>query len=305
MPTQSRTVLVAGGSGFVGSHLVTRLLDDGYHVRVMTRTPSARADDAIDVDGDITQPSTLTTALAKCDFAYYLVHSLNRRDFESFDRDGARNFACAAEQAGVKRVVYLGGLGCERDDLSPHLRSRREVERVLSETVETVALRAAIVVGQGSASWEILCQLVERLPVMVTPRWVSTATQPIALDDVVEYLVRCLDRRRVAAGHYDVGAPDPTTYRDMMVTVAKLMRRPLVVVPIPVLSPGLSAGWLRLITNVDMTTARALVESLVNAAEVTERELESLTGHRAMSFVDAAARALSDRIAVAAASVSG
>ncbi len=202
-------------------------------------------------------------------------------------------------------MIYLGGLGREEDHLSPHLRSRREVERALSQTIETVALRAAIVVGQGSASWEILCQLVEHLPVMITPRWVSTATQPIALDDVVEYLVRSLDRSRIPAGHYDVGAPDPTTYRDMMTTVATLMRRPLLIVPIPVLSPGLSAGWLRLVTNVDMTTARALVESLVNSAEVTERNLEELTAHRAMSFVDAAAQALSKRIAVAAASVSG
>jgi uncharacterized protein YbjT (DUF2867 family) len=305
MPPTTRSVLVAGGSGFVGSHLVPRLLRDGHDVRVMTRTPEARQDEAVEVVGDITKPATLEPALAGCDTAFYLVHSLDRSDFETSDRAGALSFGRAAEQAGVKRVVYLGGLGREGDDLSPHLRSRRQVEHVLSDTIDTVALRAAIVVGQGSASWEILCQLVEHLPVMITPRWVSTPTQPIALDDVIEYLVRSLDRRRVPAGHYDVGAPDPTTYREMMTTVAKLLRRPLVVVPIPVLSPGLSAGWLRLITNVDMTTARALVESLVNAAEVTERKLESLTGHHAMSFVEAAAQALSRRITVAAASMTG
>lgn len=270
----------------------------------MTRSPRPRDDGALEVFGDISRPDTLDEALASCHVAYYLVHSLDRTDFESSDRDGSRNFGLAARRAGVQRVVYLGGLGRHSDDLSPHLRSRREVEEVLSETVETVALRAAIVVGQGSASWEILCQLVEHLPLMITPRWVSMTTQPIALDDVVEYLVRCLDRQRVPPGHYDVGAPDPTTYREMMTTVAKLMRRPLVIVPIPVLSPSLSSGWLRLMTNVDMTTARALVESLVNPAEVTERELETLTGHHPMSFVDAAARALSERITVTAASVS-
>lgn len=304
MPSTSPAVLVAGGSGFVGRHLVPRLLAEGYQVRVMTRTPQPRDDGAVEVFGDISRPDTLDDALASCDMAYYLVHSLDRTDFVSSDRDGSRNFGLAAQRAGVQRVVYLGGLGRQDDDLSPHLRSRREVEEVLSEAVETVALRAAIVVGQGSASWEILCQLVEHLPLMITPRWVSMTTQPIALDDVVEYLVRSLDRQLVPPGHYDVGAPEPTTYREMMTTVAKLMRRPLVIVPIPVLSPSLSSGWLRLITNVDMTTARALVESLINPAEVTERELEALTGHRPLSFVDAAARALSERITVTAASVS-
>ncbi|MEO8693585.1 MAG: NAD(P)H-binding protein [Acidimicrobiales bacterium] len=293
-------VLVAGGTGFVGSRLVPRLLADGYRVRVLTRSPSTRDDSAIEVVGDVNDSDTLDAALDGVDLAYYLVHSLGRDDFESTDREGAHNFAQAAKRAGVRRVVYLGGLGREADDLSPHLRSRREVERILSEHIETVALRAAVVVGQGSTSWEILCQLVERLPVMITPRWVNTPTQPIALDDVVEYLVRCLDPAVVAAGHYDVGAPVSTTYRHMMSTTARLMRRTLVILPVPVLSPSLSAGWLRLITNVDMTTARALVESLVNPAEVTERALESLTGHRAMSFVDAAADALAERIAATA-----
>ncbi|MEO5837652.1 MAG: NAD(P)H-binding protein [Acidimicrobiales bacterium] len=298
------TVLVAGGTGFVGSRLVPRLLAEGHRVRVLTRSPSGRDDSAIEVVGDVNVADTLDAALDGVDLAFYLVHSLGRGDFETTDREGARNFAQAAKRAGVTRVVYLGGLGREADDLSPHLRSRREVEHILSEHIETVALRAAVIVGQGSTSWEILCQLVERLPVMITPRWVNTPTQPIALDDVVEYLVRCLDRAVVPAGHYDVGAPDATTYRDMMATVARLMRRTLVVMPVPVLSPGLSARWLRLVTNVDMTTARALVESLVNTAEVTERELESLTGHRAMPFVDAASHALAERITAAALSLS-
>ena len=303
--TVTTSVLVAGGTGFVGSRLVPRLLAMGHRVRILTRSPSGRDDSATEVVGDVNEAQTLDAALDGVDVAFYLVHSLGRADFESRDRDGARNFARAARRAGVTRVVYLGGLGRDAEDLSPHLRSRREVEHILTEQIETVALRAAIVVGQGSSSWEILCQLVERLPVMITPRWVDTATQPIALDDVVEYLLHCLDRMVVPAGHYDVGSPDATTYRDMMATVARLMRRTLVVVPVPVLSPGLSAGWLRLVTNVDMTTARALVESLVNKAEVTERKLESLTGHRAMSFVDAASNALTERIAAAALSLSG
>jgi uncharacterized protein YbjT (DUF2867 family) len=304
MATSSTTVLVAGGSGFVGRHLVDRLLGERHHVAVMTRTPSPRNDKAVEIAGDVTKPGSLTGALNGVEVAYYLVHSLDQDDFETSDREGALNFALAAKAAGVRRVIYLGGLGREGDDLSPHLRSRREVETVLSEHVETVALRAAIVIGQGSASWEILCQLVERLPVMVTPCWVNTATQPIAIDDVIEYLVRCLDQTVVPPGHYDIGAPEPTTYRDMMGTVAKLLRKPLIVVPVPVLSPGLSARWLRLVTDVDVTTARALVQSLVNPVEVTERRLEALTGHRPKSFVEAATAALSDRLDHAAASVS-
>ena len=296
-------ILVAGGSGFVGRHLVDRLLAEGHHPSVMTRTPSPRHDKAVEVEGDVTKPESLTTALHGVEIAYYLVHSLDRRDFAAADSEGALNFATAAKAAGVRRVIYLGGLGRAEDDLSPHLRSRREVENVLSEHIETVALRAAIVVGQGSASWEILCQLVERLPVMLTPRWVNTATQPIAIDDVISYLIHCLDSD-VPAGHYDIGAPESTTYRKMMGTVAKLLRRTLIIVPVPVLSPGLSVRWLRLVTDVDMTTARALVQSLVNPVEVTERRLEALTGHHPQSFVRAATAALSDRLDHAEASVS-
>jgi uncharacterized protein YbjT (DUF2867 family) len=296
-------ILVAGGSGFVGRHLVERLLAEGHHPAVMTRTPSPRNDDAVEVEGDVMKPESLVVALRDVEVAYYLVHSLDRSDFAAADKEGAFNFATAAKAAGVRRVIYLGGLGREEDDLSPHLRSRREVENVLSEHIETVAIRAAIVIGQGSASWEILCQLVERLPVMVTPRWVNTATQPIAIDDVITYLIRCLESA-IPADHYDIGAPESSTYRIMMETVAKLLRRPLIIVPVPLLSPGLSVRWLRLVTDVDMTTARALVQSLVNPVEVTERRLEALTGHRPQSFVQAATAALSDRLDHAAASVS-
>ena len=305
MATSTTKVLVAGGSGFIGRHLVDRLLDRGSKVVVMSRTPSPRDDKAVEIGADVSDPASLAKALQGMDVAYYLVHSLDRADFETADREGARNFALAAKAAGVRRMVYLGGLGADGDELSPHLRSRREVEQILSDHVETVALRASIVVGQGSASWEILCQLVERLPVMVTPRWVKTVTQPIAVDDVVEYLVRSSDGDVVQADHYDIGAPEPTTYQNMMSIVAKLLRKPLIIVPVPVLSPELSAGWLRLVTDVDMTTARSLVRSLVNPVEVTERRLEALTGHHPMSFVEAASAALSDRIDQAAASVTG
>ncbi len=223
------------------------------------------------------------------------MHSLDRPDFADLDRIGAQRFAQAAAHAGVRRVVYLGGLGLDDESLSSHLRSRREVERVLTDSVDTVALRAAIVVGQGGASWEMLCQLVERLPVMVTPRWVDTVTQPIALDDAVAYLAAAM-RSDVPLGHYDIGAPEPTTYRSMLQTVATLLRRQLLIVPVPVLTPRLSARWVRLVTDVDAATATALVDSLVNPVQVTERRLEELTGHRAATFLDAATRALTDRL---------
>lgn len=288
-------VVVAGGTGFVGDHLVRRLVARGDDVTVMSRRSTERSDGVATVRADVTDRASLDRALDGAEVAYYLVHSLGRPDFEDVDRTAAEHFGGAAAAAGVRRVVYLGGLGREDETLSPHLRSRREVEHVLARGVETVALRAAIVVGQGGLSWEMLCQLVERLPAMVTPRWVNTATQPIALDDVVEYLVHAAGAE-IPPGHYDVGAPESMTYRAMMRVVADLLRRPLLVVPVPVLTPRLSSRWVRWVTDVDIDTAKALVDSLVNPAEVTERRLEELTGHRAMTFLDAAKRALATRL---------
>jgi uncharacterized protein YbjT (DUF2867 family) len=292
------SVLVAGGTGFVGRHLVARLRG-GHDVCVMSRNGAATRGGVRTVVGDASDPSSLRNAFDGTEVAYYLIHSLDRADFAEADHEAAEHFGRAAAAAGVRRIVYLGGLGGTAQDLSPHLRSRREVEQILSRHVDTVALRAAIVVGQGSLSWELLCQLVERLPVMVTPRWVETVTQPVALDDVVEYLARALDPA-IPAGHYDVGAPEPTTYRAMMHTVADLMRRRLLIVPVPLLTPRLSARWIRLVTDVDTTIAAALVESLGNPVEVTERRLEATTGHRAMTFLEAATRALATRLDEAA-----
>lgn len=300
-------ILVAGGTGFVGRHLVRRLAapehGHGDEVTVMTRRTDASAPDTgPDASGtvrmvtaDVGDPAGLAVALADVEVAYYLVHSLQRARYADLDREAADNFGRAAAEAGVRRVVYLGGLGRDGDELSDHLRSRREVEEVLSAHLDTVALRASIVVGQGGISWEILCQLVERLPAMVTPRWVDTPTQPIALADTLEYLVGAADPA-IPAGHYDIGAPEPTTYREMMRLVADLMRRPLVILPIPLLTPRLSARWVRWVTDVDTATAEALIDSLGTPAAVTERRLEELTGHRAMPFADAAAAALHERI---------
>ena len=224
-----------------------------------------------------------------------MVHSLANADFEERDRAGARRFAAATTAAGVTQVVYLGGLGDESDDLSTHLRSRREVERILLDGAPTTALRAAIVIGDGSIAWEILRQLVERLPAMVTPRWVETRTQPIALDDALAYLAGVAGRSEAIGRTYEIGGPDAMTYRDMLLTVAHLRGRRRVIVPVPVLSPGLSSWWLRLVTDVDLTTARSLVDSMTNEVVITDRSIEDAVDHRPMPFRDAAELALEAR----------
>lgn len=290
-------ILVAGGTGFVGRHLVPALLAEGHSVGVMTRRPQGRTDGALELLGDVGDSASVASALKDTDVAYYLVHTLDRGDFVERDRVGATTFGREAAAAGVKRVVYLGGLGSDSDDLSPHLRSRREVEQILSAHTPTTALRAGIVVGDGSVSWEILCQLVERLPIMVTPRWVQTRTQPIALDDVVAYLMGVLQlpEDAVADRHFDIGAPKSMTYKEMLLVAAAEMHRRLFIVPVPLLTPALSSHWLRLITDVDLQTARTLVDSMTNEVVVEDRELERLTGHQPMSFRDAAEVALRDR----------
>lgn len=287
-------ILVAGGTGFVGRHLVPALLGRGYHVTVMTRHPHARKDGATEVFGDVSESGTVGVALRDVEVAVYLVHTLDRLDFVERDRVGAESFAQQAVCSGVSKVVYLGGLGDDDDDLSAHLRSRREVEQILTASLPTIALRAGIVVGDGSVSWEILCQLVERLPVMITPRWVQTRTQPIALEDAVAYLAAAVELDH-HSDHFEIGAPDAMSYRDMLHVTSREMGRSLHIIPVPVLSPALSSNWLRLITDVDLQTARSLVDSMTNEVVVTDRRLEALTGHMPISFEVAARRALDDR----------
>jgi len=287
--------LVTGATGFVGHHLAAALTDAGEDVMAMTRRPEAYVGPGAAIPGDIGDPASLRAALEGCDVAFYLVHSLDQADFVERDRAGAEAFAAAATDAGVRQVVYLGGLGDDRDDLSAHLRSRREVEQDALDLAPTTSLRAGIVVGDGGISWEILRQLVERLPAMITPRWVQTRTQPIALADMVAYLAAVAGRADAVGRTFDVGGPEALTYKQMIETVAELTGRHRVIVPVPVLSPRLSSAWLRLITDVDMGTARALVDSMTNEVVVRDHSIEDFTGHRAMGFREAAAAALSDR----------
>ena len=288
-------ILVTGATGFVGRHVTAALEAAGHDVSAMTRRPEQYRGTGAAVRGDIADAGSLRSALDGHDVAFYLVHSLAHADFAERDRAGARAFGHAAAAAGVSQIVYLGGLGDDDDALSPHLRSRREVERILSDTAPTTALRAGIIIGDGSISWEILRQLVERLPAMLTPRWVQTRTQPIALADAVRFLVAVAGLDAAIGETYEIGGPHALSYRDMLLTVAQMTGRRRVIVPVPVLTPRLSSEWLRLVTDVDLTTAAALVDSMTNEVVVHDHRIEELVDHRPMDFPEAAAAALAAR----------
>src|SRR3954451_4967978 len=214
-------VLVAGSSGFVGRGLCPALQAAGHSVQAMPRHPDTYTGAGSPVYGDVHDAESLGAALAGCDAAYYLVHSLGDAEFARRDADAAREFAQAAADAGLSRIIYLGGLGDDNDDLSEHLRSRREVEHLLgSAGVPVTTLRAGIIIGHGGISWEITRQLVEHLPAMITPRWVRTRTQPIALDDVVRYLVGVLGEPQAVGRVFEVGGPEVLEYVTMLRGVA-------------------------------------------------------------------------------------
>jgi uncharacterized protein YbjT (DUF2867 family) len=289
-------VLVAGSSGFVGRRLCPELEAAGHSVQAMTRHPDTYSGAGTPVYGDVHEAESLSAALSSCDAAYYLVHSLGDADFTRRDADAARGFARAAADAGLSRIIYLGGLGDDDDDLSEHLRSRREVEDLLgSAGVPVTTLRAGIIIGHGGISWEITRQLVEHLPAMITPRWVRTRTQPIAVRDVVRYLVGVLETPEAAGRTFEIGGPDVLAYVDMLRRVAVIEGRSLRVVPVPLLSPRLSSRWLSLVTNVDVQTGRSLVDSMSNEVVVRDHSIRELVDFEPMSYDDAVLAALGER----------
>ena len=291
-----KTVLVTGASGFVGSHLATALVEAGHDVRAMTRHPDDYDGAGKPVRGDVEDSESLRDALAGVDVAYYLVHALGSKDFEEKDADAARCFGQVAATAGVSRIVYLGGLGEDDGDLSAHLRSRREVEKLLCEGgVPVTVLRAAVVVGHGGISWEITRQLVAHLPVMVTPKWVKTRTQPIALPDVIRYLVGVLDHPDAAGRVFEIGGPDVLSYIDMLTRAGAIMGKRVPTFNVPLLSPGLSGRWLALVTDVDYATARNLVDSMTNEVVVRDAAIHDIVPGDTISYDDAVRLALKSR----------
>ena len=292
----TRTVLVAGASGFIGSHLARALVEGGNDVRAMTRQPEGYDGAGTAVHGDVADPASLAAALAGVDAAYYLVHSLDSSDFEDQDAQAARNFAAACQAAGVQQIIDLGGLGRDDEELSPHLRSRREVEHLLAATdVPVTVLRAAVVVGHGGISWEITRQLVDHLPLMITPKWVDTRTQPIALPDVVRYLVGVLGEEKALGRTFEIGGPEVLRYVDMLRRAAKIKHKSMPRIKVPLLTPRLSSYWLAFVTDVDTKTSRTLVDSMTTEVIVSDRSIEDVVPGPTMGYDDSVRLALQTR----------
>jgi uncharacterized protein YbjT (DUF2867 family) len=285
-------VVVFGATGFIGRALLPALAAE-QEVVAVSRSPRPPQKGITWVVGDVTDAPAVRRALDGADVVYYLVHSLGSPDFEERDVAGARTTAAEAETAGARQIVYLGGLGEEGEELSPHLRSRLETGRALaSGAVPLTTLRAAVVVGKGSAAFETIVALVDRLPVMVAPRWVSTPTQPIALADTVRYLAAVAGREETIGETYDLGGPEVMTYRQMIERVADMRGKRRAIIEVPVLTPFLSSLWLHLVTPVGASVARPLIEGLRNPTVAGDTRIRDLVPFPLTPFDRAAREAL-------------
>jgi len=306
--TPSDRVLIIGATGFVGRRLIPELVKKNVKLRLLVRDLAraapllVRGADIEVVQGDLVANSGLAEALRGIHTAYYLVHSMGGRtlfkneEYAEKDRSAARNFMAAADASGLQRIIYLGGLGETGDNLSEHLRSRAEIAKVLSSgTPAATVLRAAIIIGAGGASYEMLRYLVERLPVMITPKWVETRIQPIAIRDVLAYLVGCLLTPETAGQEFDIGGPEIFTYVEMMQKYAEargLAKR--FIVRVPVLTPILSAYWVDLVTPIPSGIAHPLIEGLRNEVVCKDDRIDRYVPITKTSFADAVRTAFAE-----------
>jgi len=264
-------VLIVGATGFVGRRLVRTLAERGHDVVAFSRSASQESfpDGVESFEGDLAEPMSITGLCDDIDVAYYLIHSLTAGNFAELDRRYARRFERRASAAGVDRVVYLSGISGDEENLSPHLASRREVESVLAAgSFDLTVLRAAVIIGNGSASFRIIDDLTDRLPLMVVPKWVRTPCQPIGVEDAVSYLVGLLDVDETRGNTYDIGGPSVSSYEKLLRQTARQKGNRVYIVPVPVMTPGLSSHWLRYTTDVQYAIARPLAESMRNPVTV-------------------------------------
>jgi uncharacterized protein YbjT (DUF2867 family) len=308
---QNLRVLITGATGFIGSRIVKRLLADGeYNVRCMTRNPDSIFD-LFNLSGDILEVAKtdasnyleLVEALKGVDVAFYLIHSMEGsskkwKEFSKRDRIAAENFAKAASQTNTKRIIYLSGLiDAEHKDLSEHMQSRKEVGDILrTSKAEVTIFRAAVILGQGGGSFQMLQYLVERLPIMVCPKWVLTKSQPISVDDVVTYLIKSIEIKDTANQDYDIGGPEILSYIDMMKRYSNILKKSLKIVIIPFLTPRLSSYWVDLITPVKASLARPLIDSLKHEAIVHDDKIQNLIPIRLKNFEESIRIAMKEEV---------
>lgn len=297
MNTERPTVLLTGASGYVGGRLLPILVARGYKVRCMTRRLDAKHDPQTGVEyvqADAFDQTALAEALKGVDTAYYLIHSMgSRNDFEELDRQAAENFAQACTQQGVKRIIYLGGLGNPDHKLSKHLRSRQEIGNVLrSSNATVIEFRASIIIGSGSLSFEMIRALVERLPIMICPKWVRVRAQPISIEDVLSYLAEAMDLPASDSIIFEIGGPDQLSYGEIMKRYAKQRGLRRWMIPIPLLTPYLSSLWLGFVTPLYSRVGRKLVDSLRNPTLVSNNVADKHFKIRPKSTDESIARAL-------------